>query len=173
MNRKRPPPGAILTFLITVSCMPAVARATQPSAWTELGTLDCIVGPSIGLVAGARQHARCVFKRKPESSSTPYIGRLEKVGRAVGLPSGGKLIWTVFATSDAMATNLSGNYRTSGDAHDFAQRDAYTICKGSPQPTCLQPVVGEVQWKQNLAPTVSRFRLDANLRRKTSRSGVE
>jgi hypothetical protein len=160
----------VLSMTGTAVVKPAMG---QTSVWASVGTLDCIVGPSIGLVAGARQHARCAFKRKEADKAVLYIGRLEKMGRTTGLPSGGKLIWTVFAASDLGDRDFSGQYRKSVEVRDFDKRDAYTMCKVTPQPICLQPVVGESQWKPNLAPAVSGFKLDADMRRKSPRGKLE
>ena len=136
----------------------------QPPVWQQVGTLDCTIGPSIGLVMGGRQHARCAFKRDEASTETAYVGRLEKASRTAGLPSGGRLTWSVFAASPAGADKLVGEYRTAAKAPGFAEQNAYTMCQGVAQAVCLQPVVGGDRWKPNLAPTVSRIKLETSMR---------
>ena len=155
--------AALWCAIPPAGAQPSQAPSPQPT-WQQIGTLDCTIGPSIGLVMGARQHARCAFKREQTASSAAYIGRLEKAARAAGLPSGGRLTWTVFAASTASADKLAGQYRTPVKASGFDQQNAYTMCHSAAQPVCLQPVVGGDQWKPNLAATVSRIKLETNMR---------
>ena len=48
----------VATAAVGALVMPATA---EPTKWSQAGTLDCTMGPSIGLVIGNRQQARCVF----------------------------------------------------------------------------------------------------------------
>lgn len=168
--------GLSRTILITAAfacALPMMVTATvksapaQDSGWTEVGVLDCTIGPSIGLVVGARQHARCVFKSRQMGKSTFYIGRLTQVDRAAGLPSGGKLVWTAFAKSSAGVSNdLLGQYRPPGEAAETGKRD---ICKVPSQAICLRPAVTENQWKENQAAAILGMKLETGTRsRKTS-----
>jgi hypothetical protein len=139
------------------------ARA-ESQKWIAVGTLDCTVGPSIGLVIGARQHARCFYKSDHATNSRSYVGRLERAGRKAGLPSGGKLIWTVFAP-DGPKNELSGRYIAPSDQSQFSEGDSYTVCRPAPNVVCLRParLNDDGAWKPNLASTISTFRLETGL----------
>jgi hypothetical protein len=162
--------GAMLSAIPAAEGQPLQPAAAQAAAWQQVGTLDCTIGPSVGLVVGGRQHARCAFKHDEKPEPVSYIGRLEKVGRAHGLPSGGKLTWTVFSASDISIQKLSGLYRASVAASGFDGRGAHTVCRASPESICLRPAVGEAGWKPNLAAAISVIRLDGSLARRKSSS---
>src|SRR4051812_1206094 len=137
------------------------AAGAQSSEWGERGTLNCTVGPSIGLVMGARQHARCAFETAP-GNSRAYFGRLQKTERRAGLPSGGKLIWTVFAAPNTLVDDITGSYQSSHSQPEFKGRDDYTVCQIPPRSICLRPMRVDTASRGNLASTVTMFRLDTS-----------
>jgi hypothetical protein len=136
------------------------ASATAQADLVAIGTLECTAGPSIGLAAGGRQHARCEFRAEKTAARTDYLGRLEKI-RGTLLPSGGRLSWTVLSKSDGSTRRLEGRYLASERREGTSQRKPYTLCSdATPDSICLQPVVGDGRRKRNHAPAISVFRLE-------------
>jgi hypothetical protein len=134
------------------------ACAAAQADLIAIGTLECIAGPSIGLSAGGRQHARCEFRAEKTATRISYIGRLEKI-RGTLLPSGGRLSWTVLAKSDG--STLEQRYLVSERREGINQRKPHKLCgDAAADPICLQPVAGDGRRKPNLASAVSIFRLE-------------
>ena len=149
----------VATAAVGALVMPATA---EPAKWSQAGTLDCTMGPSIGLVMGNRQQARCVLTSAPAKLTERYTGRLERERLDAGIPSGARFRWTVLTqTGKLSAKALVGRYadatgQITFEGDDFA---GAALCSKSKRLVCLRPVPGEVRGRENLAFGISALRL--------------
>lgn len=148
--------AAVLAFAAAAF---ACSGATAEQSWRKLGTLDCTMGPSIGLVYGDRQQARCSFSSSTGLTRHRYIGRVTRPGSNIGVPSGSKLTWSVFSKSPPgkQAKFLLGSY--TGLCGDMPSNEK-TLSGGSQQPYCLQPLGAGTRRRPNLASDITMLRLE-------------
>lgn len=159
--------GSVSAAAFGLLLIAATSVQGQSTEWTDVGKLSCTVGPSIGLVAGARQHARCTFRADKTSKLAVYIGRLDKVSRKSGLPSGSRLAWTVLGKPGVLPGDLPGLYQQAADSRD--DHNSQRMCKASPESVCLHPATIESRWKKNQASAIVAMRIETNITgRKTS-----
>jgi len=92
-------------------------------------------------------------------SSLAYGGRLEKVDTALGLPSGGRLSWTVLAAADGKSASLIGRYSASPE-HASEELDVHTLCVSPGRSICLRPLVHGGRLKPNRAVSILAIRLE-------------
>src|SRR5579884_3275648 len=95
--------GALALVLCSTSPMPA-----QP-ARVQIGTLNCSLSSSIGMVVGSQRNVNCLFKADGGPDEA-YTGTLTRVGLDVGVTSGGAIIWGVFASTNRYVGMLTGTY---------------------------------------------------------------
>ena len=146
----------IFSLLLVTAAVGALAGpvTAQPAKWSHVGTLDCSMGPSIGLVRGGHQQARCVFKSAVTKQTHRYTGKMERKGHNAGIPSGAKFHWNVLTlTGKVSATALVGNYidateQITFEAPDFA---GVALCSKSKRVVCLRPAADEGWTRENLA----------------------
>lgn len=105
--------SAIFKFRRTLRCALILTAMTPAAAMAadRVGALECHLsgnGPSI-LVEN--QAVDCVFTSDRESIHDHYIGKLTKIGAAIGANGKGKLVWgVVAATSNLGRGALAGDY---------------------------------------------------------------
>lgn len=149
----------VATAAVGALVMPATA---EPTKWSQAGTLNCTMGPSIGLVMGNRQQARCVFTSAPAKLTERYTGRMERERLDTGIPSGARFVWSVLTqTAKLPAKALVGHYTDATgqiifEGGDFAEA---ALCSKSTRLVCLRPVAGEAGARENLAFGISALRL--------------
>ena len=128
--------------------------AAEPAKWSQVGKLNCTMGPSIGLVMGDRQQARCIFKSDATKLTDRYTGRIERQGGDAGIPSGARFRWNVLTlTGKTPAPSLVGRYADATDqitpeGKNFA---GMALCSKARQLVCLRPAAGEIRSRANLA----------------------
>ena len=150
----------VATAAVGFLVMPAAA---EPAKWSQAGTLDCTMGPSIGMVMGNRQQARCVLTSAPAKLTERYTGRLERERLDAGIPSGARFLWSVVTqTGKLPAKALVGRYadatgQITFEGDDFA---GAALCSKSKRLVCLRPVAGEVRGRENLAFGIAVLRLE-------------
>jgi hypothetical protein len=150
----------VATAAVGALVMPGTA---EPTKWSQAGTLDCTMGPSIGLARGGRQQARCVFKSAPTKLAERYTGRMEREGLDAGIPSGARLLWTVLTqTGKLPAKALVGRYTDATGQITFEEDDfaEAALCNKSKRLVCLRPAAGEARARENLAFGISALRLE-------------
>lgn len=148
---------AVTLVAAAIACGATVAVA-QEKNWHKIGTLDCTMGPSIGLVYGDRQQARCNFLDLTGAKKKNYIGRASRPGLNKGIAPGSKLFWTVFAqsSSDSGQETLAGSYE--GRCSDMSASGK--SLSGPEQSLCLQAHPAKMQRRRNLAPEITKLRLE-------------
>lgn len=140
----------------------AAAFAMPAHADTKIGTLDCDVAPGVSMVVTSQKSVRCVFTPSAGRRAEVYAGAITKYGLDVGLTSGGKLIWAVFApTTDKLRGALAGSYAgANAEASVAVGVGANALVGGSNQTITLQPISVQGQAGLNLAIAVAGLSLN-------------
>jgi len=133
------------------------AKAQVPRL--QVGTLRCSLSASIGLVVGSERNVSCILS----SDLTPdevYEGQLTKLGLDLGVTTGGRIIWAVFATTNRYAGMLSGHYvGATAEASIAVGLGANVLIGGSNQSIALQPLSVQEQTGFNIAAGVGELSL--------------
>ena len=147
--------------LIVALAVWADPASAQQQKWTKVGTLNCDMGPSVGLLIGSRQQVNCVFRSSAGGPNESYSGRVGRLGLDIGITAGGKLIWTVFAKTTGLGSHaLAGTYAGgSGDISLGVGVGANALFGGSNRSISLQPLSIEGQIGANLALGVAALTL--------------
>jgi hypothetical protein len=153
--------GSYFTAVIAAVLLNALivpAAATQK--WSRVGTLNCTAGPSIGLLMGSLQKARCVFRSTATGKAENYSGRMEREGLELGITPGTKMLWAVLATTARLpAKSLTGRYAGAAEESVLAgERVEHALCNAGKRSVCLQAVGDEANG--NLAPGISAVKLE-------------
>jgi Protein of unknown function (DUF992) len=148
----------LLTATLSLMVTPAMS---EPKTWSQVGALNCTMGPSIGLVMGSRQKARCVFEPAATNAREVYTGRMELEGADLGIVTGGKFSWMVVAETKSLpAKSLVGRYVGAAEEIILDGNDGGSaLCSGLKRSICLRPVTGASQGNENLAFGTSALRL--------------
>jgi hypothetical protein len=139
------------------------ASFTLPAhADSKVGTLDCDVSAGMGMIITSKKGVRCVFTPSATKRPEIYAGDITKYGLDVGVTSGGKMIWAVYAPTTAKLRGaLSGTYvGASGEATVGAGVGANALVGGNNQTITLQPLSVQGQAGLNLAVGVAGLRLN-------------
>ncbi len=139
----------------TVLTAPADA---QPGR-VQVGTLECSLSSSIGMIIGSQRNVSCYFKSESGPPET-YVGTLTRVGLDIGVTTGGAIIWAVFAGTNRYAGMLSGTYAgPTAEASIAAGLGANVLVGGSNRTVALQPLSVQGQLGLNIAAGVSSLEL--------------
>ena len=153
----------LATGLLALTSMYALTPAiAQTPSGTNVGTLTCRMGPSIGLIFGSRQRMACRFT--PNGSAFPaeaYVGVMSTVGLDIGITAGGALAWGVFApTAGPKRGALAGTYGgASGAIGVGVGVGANVLFGGTGRSIALQPLSLEGSVGINLSLGVSSLTL--------------
>jgi Protein of unknown function (DUF992) len=152
---------ATLAAFAWVAMLAGAADAQAPTAWAQVGMLNCRVNPSIGFIIAGHQSMECRFTQNPPHPPQAYEGALNMVGLNIGISAGGVLAWAVFApTAGAPAGALAGEYvGASGDVALGLGVGANVLVGGSGRTFALQPVSVEGSVGVNVALGVSALKL--------------
>jgi len=125
----------------------------------QVGSLECSLSSSVGLIVGSQRNVACNFK--PEGGPPEaYMGTLTRIGLDVGVTGGGAIIWTVFTGTNRYAGMLTGTYvGASAEASIAAGLGANALVGGSDRSVALQPLSIQGQVGLNIAAGVSSLEL--------------
>jgi Protein of unknown function (DUF992) len=130
----------------------------QPRS-VQVGTLECSMSASIGLIVGSQKNVNCNFKADngpPEA----YTGTMTRVGLDVGFTGGGAIIWGVFADTNRYTGMLSGTYAgATAEMTIAAGLGANVLVGGSNRTTALQPLSVQGQVGLDIAAGVGALEL--------------
>ncbi|MGA8610829.1 MAG: DUF992 domain-containing protein [Xanthobacteraceae bacterium] len=141
--------------IIALVASPAEAQAPR----LEVGTLRCSLSSSIGLVVGSQRNVSCIFS-SDFAPDEAYEGRMTRIGLDIGVTTGGRIIWSVFATTNRYAGMLSGRYvGATAEASVAVGLGANVLVGGSRRSVALQPVSVQGQTGFNIAAGVGELRL--------------
>jgi hypothetical protein len=139
---------------------PAPPAEAQPSR-IQVGTLNCSLSSSIGLLVGSQRNVSCLF----HSDNVPdelYTGTMTRVGLDIGITNGGVIIWAVFAGTNRYANMLSGTYvGATAEASIAVGLGANVLIGGSNRSVALQPLSVQGQTGFNIAAGVGQLNLHA------------
>ena len=150
--------GASMFALAAASfSVPAAAQANRVQA----GVLDCDVSAGIGLIVGSRKQVTCTFAPTAGGPREAYVGTIGKFGLDVGATAGGRMVWAVYAPTNAPRAALAGTYAgASAEASIGAGLGANVLVGGSNRTVALQPVSVQGQAGLNLAVGVAGLTLN-------------
>jgi hypothetical protein len=136
-------------------CSPVMAQRN-----TQVGTLNCKMGPTVGLIVGSVQRMSCTFRRN-NGAAEHYSATFKRLGLDLGVSAGGHLVWGVYAPSSGIAPRaLAGHYvGASGDIALGLGVGANALVGGSNRTVALQPVSVEGQVGINIALGAAGLRL--------------
>jgi len=144
--------------LAAAALAPSVAADAQPSR-IQVGTLNCSLSSSIGLVVTSARNVSCIF-RSDNAPDEAYAGRMTSIGLSLGVTSGGVIVWAVFANTNRYAGMLAGRYvGASAEASLAVGLGANVLVGGSHGSVALQPLSVQGQIGFNVAAGVSELRL--------------
>ena len=138
---------------------PAFAQQSAP----KLGTLGCVMGPTVGLIVGSVQRMSCTYTAA-DGTRESYAATFRRLGLDIGVTAGGRLGWAVYART-AAATKLkpralAGTYvGASGDIALGLGVGANALIGGSRRTIVLQPVSVEGSVGVGIALGAASFRL--------------
>ncbi len=142
--------------LATMASTPADAQRDR----VQVGSLECSMSSSIGLIVGSQRNIACNFKPDggpPEA----YVGTMTRVGLDVGITGGGAIIWAVFTGTNRYAGMLTGTYvGASAEMSIAAGLGANVLVGGSNRAVALQPLSVQGQVGLNIAAGVSSLEIN-------------
>jgi hypothetical protein len=141
--------------LATVWAVPASAQRDR----VQVGTLQCSLSSSIGLVVGSQKNISCNFKPDggpPEA----YAGTMTRIGLDVGITGGGVIIWAVFTGTNRYVGMLTGTYvGATAEISLAAGLGANVLVGGSNRSVALQPLSVQGQVGLNIAAGIGTLEL--------------
>jgi hypothetical protein len=149
--------GAVVgaAVLATVFTTPADAQRDR----VQVGSLECSLSSSIGLIVGSQKNVNCNFKPDggpPEA----YTGTMTRVGLDIGVTGGGGIIWAVFTGTNRYVGMLTGTYvGGSAEMSIAAGLGANVLVGGSNSSVALQPLSVQGQVGLNIAAGVGSLEL--------------
>ena len=149
---------SVVAAILALSVSPSSAQQVRR---VEVGSLNCNVGPSLGLVIGSQQQLACVFRSRNTGRRESYVGVINRLGLDVGFSAGGAMVWAVYAPTKGLAPRaLAGNYAGgSGDISLGVGVGANALVGGSNRSIALQPISVKAQVGVNLALGVAGMTL--------------
>jgi Protein of unknown function (DUF992) len=143
---------------VALALIPAETAEAQP-ARVQVGTLNCSLSSSVGLVFGSARNVNCIF-RSDNAPDEDYTGRLTRVGLDIGVTNGGVIVWAVFANTNRYAGMLTGRYvGATAEASIALGLGANALVGGSNTSVALQPLSVQSQVGLNIAAGVGELTL--------------
>jgi Protein of unknown function (DUF992) len=150
--------GAVLGAAAVAMVLVTPAGAQQDRL--QVGTLECSLSSSVGLIVGSQRNVACNFKPRggpPEA----YTGVMSRIGLDVGVTGGGAIIWAVFTNTNLYSGMLTGTYvGASAEMSIAAGLGANVLVGGSNRSVALQPLSVQGQVGLNIAAGVSQLELN-------------
>jgi hypothetical protein len=147
---------AVVLALVATSIDPTVAQPTR----VKSGVLDCDVSGGWGLIIGSQKAVQCLFMPDQPGPREPYTGVITKFGLDIGATAGSRMVWAVYAETNAGRGALAGDYAgVTGEATIAVGLGANVLVGGSNRTVALQPVSTTEQSGLNLAVGVASLQL--------------
>jgi hypothetical protein len=147
-------------FSVTLLCSALIGGGAAQAQNVQVGTLDCNLSGSIGMIIASQKALACSF-RNSRGAIELYDGVINRFGLDIGATTGGQMVWSVFAPSGAVSQfALAGAYLgASGEATVGAGLGANALVGGSNRSVALQPISLQGQTGINLALGVASLQL--------------
>jgi hypothetical protein len=132
---------SVLLAMVAAASLALSMSSADAQSRIRVGDLTCDLAPTVGMIFGSWQEARCVFRPaygRPER----YYASLSRLGVDLGVKEGGRLYWLVFApTRQLPPRTLAGRYvGAAGDASLGLGGGANVLVGGSRRTISLQPL---------------------------------
>jgi hypothetical protein len=142
--------------LAAAALAPTMAADAQP-ARIQVGSLNCSLSSSVGLVVTSARNVSCLF-RSDNAPDEAYEGRMTTVGIDLGVTSGGVIVWAVFADTNRYEGMLAGRYvGATAEASVAVGLGANALVGGSHGSVALQPLSVQGQIGFNVAAGVGEL----------------
>ena len=154
-------PMSALAALAAVAAVsvPAPSMA-QKAERAKVGQLTCDISAGIGVIIASKKSVTCAFTSAVPGPREIYTGSITKFGLDIGVTSGGRMVWDVYAPTTKHFAALSGSYvGASGEATVGVGLGANVLVGGSNRTVALQPVSVQGQTGLNLAVGVAGLTL--------------
>jgi hypothetical protein len=150
------------SFILAAALAAAFALPANAQQTSKVGTLDCDISAGLGMIIASQKDVQCIFTPSNPGRPEVYVGTITKYGVDVGATSGGRMIWAVFASTDARPRGaLAGNYAgASAEATVGAGAGANALVGGNNRTITLQPLSVQGQTGLNLAIGVAGLSLN-------------
>ncbi|MGB7259162.1 MAG: DUF992 domain-containing protein [Pseudolabrys sp.] len=150
-----------LSFLAAMATVAAIAApGPMAQAATRVGTLDCDISGGVGLVVTSHKQMACTFTSSVSGRHETYTGSITKFGLDLGVTTGGKMIWAVYAPTSKRFGALSGTYGgATAEATVGVGAGANVLVGGSDRTITLQPLSVQGQTGLNVAAGVAGLEL--------------
>lgn len=149
------------SILLIASTLVALAMTLPAAAQqrVKVGTLTCDISGGVGLIIASQKTMACNFT-PTRGKREIYVGSVSKFGLDVGVTSGARMVWAVYAPTSRSRAALAGTYTgASAEATVGAGIGANVLVGGSDRTVSLQPVSLQGQAGLNLAVGVSGLEL--------------
>ena len=129
---------------------------------TQVGTLDCTISPGVGLILTSTRELTCQFRpNAPGWKAEKYVGSVTRIGVDIGATTGGRMVWGVFAPSQAKRYALAGRFGgASAEVTVGGGVGANVLVGGSENTVFLQPISVQGQTGLNVGAGVAGLRLE-------------
>ncbi len=149
-----------LSALAGLAMAATVALPAQAAERTKIGTLTCDISAGMGVIIASKKNVACAFAPAASGPTEVYTGSITKFGLDIGGTTGGRMVWTVYAPTNAIHGALAGDYvGASGEATVGVGLGANVLVGGSNRTIALQPVSVQGQTGLNLAVGVAGLTL--------------
>jgi hypothetical protein len=144
---------------IAAAAFAMTARPAAAQDRIQVGTLECSLSSSVGLIVGSQRNVNCNFKPN-NGPPEMYTGTMTKIGLDIGVTSATAIIWTVFTGTNRYAGMLTGTYTgAQAEATVGAGLGANALVGGSNRSVALQPFSVQGQLGLNVAAGIGQLEL--------------
>ncbi|GIK79498.1 MAG: DUF992 domain-containing protein [Pseudorhodoplanes sp.] len=139
----------------------AMPQPVAAQARVKVGTLACNMSGGLGMIVASRKELRCTFSPSARGwRREAYAGAITRVGIDLGATRGGRLVWAVYAPTNAGRAALAGHYGgASAEATVGIGAGANALVGGSRRTVMLQPLSVQGQTGVSLAAGVAGLSL--------------
>ena len=119
----------------------SAAPANAQPARLQVGSLNCSLSSSVGLLVGSQTNVSCIL-HSDNVPDEPYQGTIDADwSRYRCRPRGGTIVWAVFATTNRYSGMLAGSYvGATAEASIAVGLGANVLVGGSNRSIALQPL---------------------------------
>ena len=141
--------------IAALGLLPADAQQSR----LQVGTLECSMSSSVGLIVASQRNLNCLFKADGAPNEA-YTGVMTRVGVDIGITTGGAIVWAVFASTNRYVGMLTGTYvGATAEASVAAGLGANVLVGGSNRTVALQPLSVQGQVGLNVAAGIGSLEL--------------
>lgn len=148
--------GCVLATVLALTAAWLTEEANAQGR-AKIGTLQCNLAPTIGLIVTSRQRLSCTYTPDGPWPAETYFGHFTTIGLDIGVNRGGRMVWAVFAPINRHYRGaLAGTYvGVSADAAVGVGLGANALVGGSHRSIALQPLSVEANTGVDLTAGVS------------------